>query len=482
MYNWDEKGFIIGLTTRTQRIMSLEAFRSGRIQFALTDGNREFVTLLACICADGTKIPVGLIYKGESHDLQDTWVEEVDDSDDVYFAASENGWTCNSLGLQWLEKIFDPHTKEKAGRGRRLLIVDRHSSHVNMAFLDWADRHRIIVAVMPAHSTHRLQPLDVGLFAPLSTAYTKQLNALAFKSLGMVSMTKRFFYPLFRDAFNEAFTQKNIEHAFEKTGIWPYDPEQVLSKLRKPEPALEPIPEPIPANKTLETPKTCRSVRRVQKAYKNNRRESTLDLIFHANLHLAAQQSINMHIISGLSEALRLERKRRKKGRKLNLQGKDDHGPQFWSPTQVRAARAFQAQKDADEQANRERIADNKAKAIANKAQKEALKAERALQAEARRQHALEEKARKAEEKAQKQAAKQAEKAAKKAAAEAKKAAKLASLSVPKPKTLAKAKKQVVVDETGDGEEGAGRSVKSVVVSKTRTRTVRMPQRYKKNT
>jgi membrane protein involved in colicin uptake len=180
----------------------------------------------------------------------------------------------------------------------------------------------------------------------------------------------------------------------------------------------------------------------------------------------------------GLSEALRLERKRRKKGRKLNLQGKDDHGPQFWSPTQVRAARAFQAQKDADEQANRERIADNKAKAIANKAQKEALKAERALQAEARRQHALEEKARKAEEKAQKQA----EKAAKKAAAEAKKAAKLASLSVPKPKTPAKAKKQVVVDETGDGEEGASRSVKSVVVSKTRTRTVRMPQRYKKNT
>jgi hypothetical protein len=136
IYNWDEKGFIIGLMNRTQRIMSLEAYRSGRIQLALTDGNREFVTLLACICADGTKIPVGLIYKGESHDLQDTWVEEVDDSDGVYFAASENRWTCNSLGLQWLEKIFDLHTKEKAGCSKRLLIVDRHLSYVNIAFLD----------------------------------------------------------------------------------------------------------------------------------------------------------------------------------------------------------------------------------------------------------------------------------------------------------------------------------------------------------
>jgi hypothetical protein len=262
-------------------------------------------------------------------------------------------------------------------------------------------------------------------------------------------MIKRFFYPLFRDAFNKAFTQKNIEHAFEKTGIWPHDPEQVLGKLRKLEPTLEPIPKPIPANKTLETPKTCRSVR-IQKAYKNDHRESTLDLILDSNLHLAAEQSINTHIISGLSEALRLERKRRKRGRQLNLLGKDDHGPQFWSPTQVRAARTFQAQKDVDEQANRERIADNKAKAVANKAQKEALKAERALQATARRQHAFEEKVRKTEEKAQKQAAKQAEKAAKKSAAEAKKAAKLASMSASKPKPLAKAKKQVVVKKTSD--------------------------------
>jgi hypothetical protein len=52
--------------------MPLEAYRAGRIQFALTGGNRELVSLLACICADGSKIPVGLIYKGESHDLQDT--------------------------------------------------------------------------------------------------------------------------------------------------------------------------------------------------------------------------------------------------------------------------------------------------------------------------------------------------------------------------------------------------------------------------
>jgi hypothetical protein len=60
--------------------------------------------LLSCICADGTKIPVGIIYKGKSHDLQDTWVEEVDDLDEVYFAASDNRWTCNSLGFVMVGK------------------------------------------------------------------------------------------------------------------------------------------------------------------------------------------------------------------------------------------------------------------------------------------------------------------------------------------------------------------------------------------
>jgi hypothetical protein len=95
--------------------MSREAYASGRIRYAKTDCNREFITLLACICADGTKLPPSLIYKGESHDLQDSWLDDLG-SDTAYFAASANGWTCDSLGVGWLTNIFDRHTKEKAGR------------------------------------------------------------------------------------------------------------------------------------------------------------------------------------------------------------------------------------------------------------------------------------------------------------------------------------------------------------------------------
>jgi hypothetical protein len=49
--------------------MALEALRSGRITHANQDGNREFLSLLACIGADRNVLPPTLIYKGDSGDL-----------------------------------------------------------------------------------------------------------------------------------------------------------------------------------------------------------------------------------------------------------------------------------------------------------------------------------------------------------------------------------------------------------------------------
>jgi DDE superfamily endonuclease len=111
-----------------------------------------------------------LIYKGKSHNIQDSWVDELG-TDTAYFASSDNRWSCNKLRLDWLQKVFELHTKSKAGRGWHILIVDGHLSHVNIGFLNWALEYCIIIYIMPLHSTHKLQPLDVSLFGPLATAY-----------------------------------------------------------------------------------------------------------------------------------------------------------------------------------------------------------------------------------------------------------------------------------------------------------------------
>jgi hypothetical protein len=55
-----------------KRVMTKQAYDSGKITAAKQDGSREFISLLASICADSTKIPPALIYKGASGDLQDS--------------------------------------------------------------------------------------------------------------------------------------------------------------------------------------------------------------------------------------------------------------------------------------------------------------------------------------------------------------------------------------------------------------------------
>ncbi|EDN03560.1 predicted protein [Histoplasma mississippiense (nom. inval.)] len=71
-YNFDEKGFLLGLLRTLKRIVSIEALKRKHTIGAVQDGSREFISLLAGICADGTTIPPALIYRGESRDMQDS--------------------------------------------------------------------------------------------------------------------------------------------------------------------------------------------------------------------------------------------------------------------------------------------------------------------------------------------------------------------------------------------------------------------------
>ena len=138
--------------------MTRQAYESGHVNSARQDGSREFISLLAFICADGTAGPPALIYKGTSGDLQNTWVGDVTSNDEAYFRSSSMGWSSNDFGLEWLEKGFDSHIRKKSKKYHcwRLLIVDGHSSHVNMTFLDTCDKLRILVLILPPHSTYRL--------------------------------------------------------------------------------------------------------------------------------------------------------------------------------------------------------------------------------------------------------------------------------------------------------------------------------------
>jgi hypothetical protein len=52
--------------------------------------------------------------------------------------------------------MFNRLIKEKAKRGRRLLLMDSYSSHINIRFINYVDTNRIILVVLLLYLTYRL--------------------------------------------------------------------------------------------------------------------------------------------------------------------------------------------------------------------------------------------------------------------------------------------------------------------------------------
>jgi hypothetical protein len=116
---------------------------------------------------------------------------------------------------------------------------------------------------MPSHSSHLLQPLDVGCFAVLKRAYGRFVSDLA--RVGYNHIDKLDFLADYPRARIEAFGPQTIQNSFAATGLVPIDPERVLSKLnislRTPTP-----PNSRPSSRSSQfTPKTPKTVIQLQK-------------------------------------------------------------------------------------------------------------------------------------------------------------------------------------------------------------------------
>ena len=195
-------------------------------------------------------------------------------------------------------------------------------------------------------------------------------------SLGIISISKRAFWNIFWPAWQEAFISKNITSGFAKTGIWPYNPSPMLIKITKPLPAIPDVPT------SPKTPLTCHAIRHIEKEYRKAPNSAIVRKLFRATEKLTSQYSIDIHTIKGLTQTLKNEKKRRQKGKRLNLLGESDLGPQFFSPGRIQAAREYQSQKDTEVALRQQQLANTKALAAIKKVEKEAEQLRRRQAAE----------------------------------------------------------------------------------------------------
>jgi len=108
-----------------------------------------------------------------------------------------------------------------------MLLIDGHASHITTQVIDYCVSQKIILLCLPAHTTHLLQPLDVGVFAPLATAYKAHVQRIT--RLGAsYSIDKTDFLEIYQLARHEAITSLNIRKSWTATGLLPFSPALVL--------------------------------------------------------------------------------------------------------------------------------------------------------------------------------------------------------------------------------------------------------------
>jgi hypothetical protein len=87
-------------------------------------------------------------------------------------AVTYNEWSNNDMVIEYLNHF---HKHARPIGVYRLLLLDGYGSHAIFRFKALANDYKIILLYLPAHTTHRLQSLNVGIFGPQSGFYSNKV-------------------------------------------------------------------------------------------------------------------------------------------------------------------------------------------------------------------------------------------------------------------------------------------------------------------
>ena len=335
VYNMDETGATdnadstnIGFAIGTGQTSFVVVDSRLRRKYQAEPGRQEWVTVLECNSPDGNAIPPLVIFKGENLSL--SWIpREV--QKEWHFSCNSKGYTSNMHGEEWLVKCFDPVTRIKANGRKRMLLCDGHDSHISAQFVRFCIDHDIILFLLLPHSSHLLQPLDVGIFSPLKKAMSSQLSRLYATEISRLHKAEWLEY--YMRARSIAITPKNICSSWRGAGLFPMNVNRILRLLpddaeASPSPPPEDMDEAAPLLVTSSPPDGT-VLRNANATFKQVLSNTALasPIRKHARRlssvaeKLHAQNSILSHENAELKQLIN-KRKERMSGKRLVLKGK----------------------------------------------------------------------------------------------------------------------------------------------------------------
>ncbi|MES9884149.1 MAG: hypothetical protein ABW185_25160 [Sedimenticola sp.] len=218
IYNVDEKGISDNHTPP----MIVTDRKSTPV--AVTSGMSYNVTVIGAGNALGTPIPAFFIFPGKR--MRTELLEGA--TPGVAGTVSDNGWSNGAIFKDYLQNHFLKFVQGRDTTQPLLVLYDGHRSHVSIDLIEWANNENIILFVLSPHTSHVLQPLDVGCFGPFQRIYNDMRHKLM-RANKSSSVPKHALCELACKAYMLSITQANLRASFRKSGIYPFNPAEVDS-------------------------------------------------------------------------------------------------------------------------------------------------------------------------------------------------------------------------------------------------------------
>lgn len=139
-----------------------------------------------------------------------------------------------------MKRVFEPTTRPKANGQYRLLVCDGHDSYISGSFIAHCLQNRILLLILPPHTSHLLQPLDIAIFGPLKKRLTAALAHLNQAQLARIQ--KHEWMEAYIQARSEVFNSQHIESSWRGAGLFPFSPQRALRTLVQETPLEEKRP------------------------------------------------------------------------------------------------------------------------------------------------------------------------------------------------------------------------------------------------
>lgn len=180
--------------------------------------------------AAGATVPPYIIYKAEH--LWTTWTSNGPDG--ARYNRTKSGWIDSATFEDWFICHLLPILKKQ--EGRKVIIGDNLSSHINKNVLSECEKNNISFICLLPNATHILQPLDVAYFRPLKIKWREVLTNWKDSQQGrkLPSTPKELFPSLLKQALNRLTdTSTSLISGFRRSGIYPPNVEEPLKRLPK---------------------------------------------------------------------------------------------------------------------------------------------------------------------------------------------------------------------------------------------------------